>query len=77
MVFIHTDNTASDKLSAWAVRGDFVGYSTTKKGYCFYDPTSKCIFITKDALFGENTFFFVTISPSTVESYPSLPNHSL
>ena len=63
----------SNKLSARAVQGVFVGYSTTQKGYRCYNPTSKRIFVTKDAFFDENTFFFLTIPPSTVDSYPSLP----
>ena len=65
----------SHKLSTRVVRGVFVGYSTTQKRYHGYDPTSKHTCITKDALFYENTFFFLNISPSTVDSYPSLPNH--
>ena len=73
VIFIHTLNMSSDKSSARAVRGVFVGYSTTQKGYHCYDPTSKHTFITKDAFFDENTFFFLTISPSAVDSYPLLP----
>ena len=63
----------SDKLSARAVRGFFVGNSSTQKGYHCYEPTFKPTFITKDALFDENTFFFPTISSSTTDSFHSLP----
>ena len=55
VVFIHTHNIPSDKLSESTVRGVFVGYSTTQKGYHCYDPTSQHFFIAKDAFFNENT----------------------
>ena len=73
VVFIHTHKMPFGKLFARAIRGIFVGFYTTQKGYCCYDPTSKRIFITKDIVFEENTFFLLTISPSTEDSYPSLP----
>ena len=73
VVFIHTHNMPSNKLFARAIRGVFVGYSTTQKGYRFYDPTFKCIFVTNDAFFDENSFFILTIPPSTVDTYLSLP----
>ena len=46
-----------------------MGYSSTQNGY----PTFKRTFISKDAFFDENAFFFSTISSSAIDNYHSLP----
>ena len=58
----------SDKLSTQAISGVFIGYSITQKGYRCNDPISQCLFVTNNAFFDENTFYF----PSTIESPPPL-----
>ena len=55
--YIHIHNMGTDKLSDKAVKGVFVGYSTTQKGYRYYDPLFRKIFVTRDIFFDENTFY--------------------
>ena len=70
VVFIHTHNMSSDKLLARAIWCVFVGYLATQKGYRCYDSTSQRFFVTKDAFFDENTFFYAS-SPSSNSTLPS------
>ena len=56
--YIHINNMGTDKLFAKAVKGVFVGYSSTLKGYRCYDPLSRKIFVTRDEFFYENTFYY-------------------
>ena len=59
--YIHVHNMATHKFSAKAVKGVFVGYSTTQKGYRCSDSLSRKIFITGDVIFDENTFYYKTV----------------
>ncbi|CAN0913556.1 Retrovirus-related Pol polyprotein from transposon TNT 1-94, partial [Linum grandiflorum] len=61
-VFIHNSAPNRSKLDPRAVKGVFIGYSTTQKGYKCYHPPTKRVYTTQDATFFESQSYY----PSTV-----------
>ncbi|XP_070660481.1 uncharacterized protein [Malus domestica] len=47
-----------DKLDPRAVKSAFMGYSSTKKGYKYYNPLNGKIGVSRDVRFDENALFF-------------------
>jgi hypothetical protein len=54
--FVHIKR--HDKLDKNAVKTIFLGYSSQKKGYKCYDPTSHKIYTSRDVTFFENESFY-------------------
>ncbi|XP_043710586.1 uncharacterized protein LOC122659549 [Telopea speciosissima] len=56
--FIHVLRPGLDKLSSWAVKCLFLGYSRTQKGYRCFDPVTHQQFISADVTFFESSPYF-------------------
>ena len=54
IAFVHIPKVERQKLDKKSLKCVFVGYSETQKGYRFWDPTSRKIKISRDALFDED-----------------------
>ncbi|MFV0960753.1 hypothetical protein QML37_30830, partial [Klebsiella pneumoniae] len=58
--FIHNHSPNLKKLDPHAIKGIFLGYSATQKGYKCQDPSSGRVYVTRDVSFLENQFYFGT-----------------
>ncbi|KAK8936721.1 hypothetical protein KSP39_PZI012567 [Platanthera zijinensis] len=56
--FVHAPSATRDKLSPRSTKCIFLGYSTTQKGYCCFDPVLRKQFVSADVTFFENTSYF-------------------
>lgn len=56
-------------FGARAVKSVHMGYSTTQKGYKFFDLIRKLFFVSKDVYFVENIFPFQSSSFLEVDNY--------
>lgn len=63
----------SSKLQPRSVRCVFLGYDSTAKGYRFFDPLSKWVYISRYVLFWENVFPFASSSQSNASACPDAP----
>lgn len=50
--FVHIFGGCKDKLSSQSVKGIFLSYSKTQKGYFCYNPTTKKWFVSIDVIIG-------------------------
>jgi hypothetical protein len=55
--YVH-NNIRNDKLDARAIKIIFLGYSSQKKGYNYYDPINKKIYTSRNVIFQENEPYF-------------------
>lgn len=66
--FVHLAPHERHELTAQFVKGAFLGYSSTQKGFLCYDPNAQRIRISKNVLFFETQQFFLShvdpISPN-------------
>ncbi|XP_031505644.2 retrovirus-related Pol polyprotein from transposon TNT 1-94 isoform X1 [Nymphaea colorata] len=56
--FIHDHSPYVKKLDPRSIKGVFVGYSPTQKGYKCLDPTTGRVYVTKDVTFLEHVSYF-------------------
>ena len=54
--YVHVPDQKHKKLEEKSTTCIFVGYPITSKGYTFYNPESKKMFVSRDAKFLENSF---------------------
>ena len=75
VAFAQDHSANKSKLAPRAVRGLFVGYSRTQKGYCIYLPHDRRYIISEDFTFHESTRYFTTTTSSwvTPASPPQIP----
>ncbi|KAK8913906.1 hypothetical protein KSP39_PZI024435 [Platanthera zijinensis] len=73
--FVHAPSATRDKLSPRSTKCVFLGYSTTQKGYCCFDPILRKQFVSADVTFFENASYFSSPSPPPpdLSSSPPLP----
>ena len=53
IAFVHIPKIERQKLDKKSIRCVFIGYSNTQKAYRFWDPVSRKVKISRDALFDE------------------------
>ena len=70
--FVHLPPFQRNKLSVQSTKCAFMGYSTSQKGFIFYDPCSHKFCISINVVFFENQYFFPTHIESSSVS-PLLP----
>src|SRR5436190_4132207 len=72
VAFVHNHAPGLDKLAPRSIKGVFVGYSTTQKGYRVYIPASRRYIVSRDVTFFEEQPFFesATSPPSPSPSTP-------
>ena len=58
VVFVHLYQHQRNKLTPRALRCIFLGYAMNQKGYRYYHPLTKRMFITVDVVFHEDTMYF-------------------
>jgi hypothetical protein len=56
--FVYLPSTKRDKLDSRAVKCIFLGYSQTQKGYRFYDPLQKKMYVSRDVRFSKDTLYY-------------------
>ena len=56
--YVHTPKKSRSKLDPRAEKCVFVGYAPNKKGYKFFNPLTRKIYVTMDATFLEDLPFF-------------------
>ena len=71
VAFVHDQTPNLSKLAPRSIKGVFVGYSRTQKGYRIYLPEQRKYVISADATFFEDTRYF-TSSSTPIFSSPSL-----
>lgn len=62
IAFVHSHSIGQSKLSSWAHKCVFIGYSPTQKGYKCYSPILKRVFVSKDVSFFESGPYFTSSS---------------
>lgn len=72
MAYVHIPATERQKLDAKRIKCVFVGYWLTQKAYHFWDPISKSIRISRDAIFEENQTSNTIIDNSKTFPPPSV-----
>jgi Reverse transcriptase (RNA-dependent DNA polymerase) len=70
LCYMHIQNNS--KLDARARKCVFIGYSSLKKGYKVFDPSTNNVHFSRDVLFAENQPFYT----SQGESYGEFTEHS-
>ena len=60
--YVHVQVAHRDKLEPRAVKSVFMGYSSSQKGYKYYNPHNGKIRVSRDVRFDEYTpFFFIKV----------------
>ena len=62
VAFVHVLTPGHDKLDPRATKCVFVGYSSTQKGYKWWNPQSRKYVVSADITFFEGTSFFSSSS---------------
>ena len=55
--YVHVPREKRKKFDKKSIKCIFIGYTNDSKGYKFYNPATKKILLSRDALFLENTFY--------------------
>src|SRR4051812_27013913 len=82
VAFVHNHAPGLDKLAPRSIKGVFVGYSTTQKGYRVYIPASRRYIVSRDITFFEEQLFFESAtsppspSPAMAEELAALDSRS-
>ena len=58
VAFVHLHKRQRNNLIPQALRRVFLGYAAYQKGYRFYHPPSKRMFVTMDVVFHEDSMYF-------------------
>ena len=78
--YVHLPQQERTKLTAQSVKCAFLGYSAHQKGFMCYDPNLHRLRVSRNVIFQENTYFFVTnrdtISSPSTSVLPLFPNNS-
>ncbi|MCO5612585.1 hypothetical protein L7F22_066853 [Adiantum nelumboides] len=64
--YVHVPNEARKKMEPKAVKCIFLGYPIEKKGYKCYDPTTRQVYVSRDARFCEHEPWYKP-KPVTIE----------
>ncbi|XP_074271711.1 uncharacterized protein LOC141595648 [Silene latifolia] len=68
LCFAHNQKTHSDKYEPRSRKCIFLGYPHNKKGWKVYDLETEMFFISRDVIFHEDSFFFITpITPASLD----------
>ena len=59
VAFVHLPKPLRDKLEPRALRCVFVGYASLQKGYRYYNPPSRKMYVTLDVVFHENDMYYI------------------
>ena len=73
VAFVQDHSPSLSKLAPRALKGVFVGYSRTQKGYWVYFPDTHCYMTSTDVTFHEDSPFFSPPSPSPTPTAGSPP----
>src|SRR4051812_37578678 len=71
VAFVHNHAPGLDKLAPRSLKGVFVGYSCTQKGYRIYLPSTRRYIISRDVTFFETQSFFNSSEQPTTSSPPT------
>ena len=71
VTFVQDHSPSLSKLAPRALKGVFVGYSRTQKGYRVYFPDTRCYMTSVDVTFHEDSPFFSPPSPSPTPTVAS------
>lgn len=66
VAFVHLHKQQMSKLEPRALRCVFVGYALNQKGYRYYHPPTKKLFVIVDVAFHENDIYFAHSESSTL-----------
>jgi len=71
VVFVHLHKNQCSKLDPCIVKCLFMGYGLNKKGYKYFDPINKRLYITMDTTFIESEHFYSPmVSNSVLQEEP-------
>lgn len=65
VAFVHLHKNQHTKLDPCVIRCLFLGYGVHQKGYRYYDPITRCIYVTMDVIFLEFDHFYSSVSPNS------------
>jgi hypothetical protein len=54
-IYVHIEKSKRNKMQPKSFRCMFVGYDDRSKGYCYFNPLTKKVIVSKDVVFGEHS----------------------
>lgn len=77
LCYAHNQNHKGDKFATRSIKGVFIGYPHGKKGWRIFDPSTGKIFSSRDVVFCESEFPYLTdlslVSDQVPNECPVLP----
>ena len=72
VAYVHNPTHKHNKWFHKALKCVFLGYSTTQKGYKVYHPITRKHMVSKDVIFDEKTFYYISDKKTTFRDLPYL-----